>query len=185
MKHTVGPAVLLAISCAATGAQAQNLKPGLWEINSTMQSDSGEMEKSIADMQKQMAAMPPEQRQIMQEMMARQGVRMGSSGPGAIDIKVCMTREMVERNEIATPQGDCKNTYAPRSGNAMKMSFVCTDPPSSGQGQVNFLNPQAYTTKLTVNTRVNGKDEKVSMDGQAKWLASECGTIKPLGSVKK
>ena len=36
----------LALLCAA-GAQAQNLKPGLWEMSSKMQSGSGEMEKAM------------------------------------------------------------------------------------------------------------------------------------------
>lgn len=55
---------------------AQSLKPGLWEINNKMQSSSGQVEKAMAEAQKQMAAMPPEQRKLMQDMMAKQGVAM-------------------------------------------------------------------------------------------------------------
>jgi Protein of unknown function (DUF3617) len=184
MKRTVYPAVLVLMGVAC-GAQAQAMKPGLWEISQKMQSASGEMEKAMADMQKELAAMPPEQRKMMQDMMAKQGVAMGGGGPGATSVKVCMTREMVERNEVGAAQGDCKSSYAPRTGNTMKMSFVCTKPPSSGEGQVSFRGPEEYTSRMTVNTMHNGKNEKMTMDGHGKWIATECGAVKPMVTPKK
>ena len=46
-------------------------------------------------------------------MMAKQGVQTGSGSPGGgMSMKICMTREMVERNEIPAQQGDCKTTAA-------------------------------------------------------------------------
>ena len=182
MKHIHRSIVWLALANAAA-AHAQNLQPGLWEISSTMKSSSGEMEKAMADMQKQMAAMSPEQRKMMQDMMAKQGVAMG--GGGNMALKVCMTKEMVERNEIASMEGDCKSSYSPRSGNSMKMTFVCTQPASSGEGQVTFSSAQAYTTQMRVNTNRNGKNETITMDGQGKWLSGECGAIKPVAGPKK
>ena len=183
MKRFAYPA-MLAMSVLALEAHAQNMKPGLWEMSSKMQSGSGEMEKAMADAQKQMAAMSPEQRKMMQDMMAKQGVNMGSNAAGAMSIKICMTREMVDNNEFAQQEGDCKSTYAPRVGNSMKVSFVCTKPPSSGEGQVTFASPEAYTSKMTVNTMSGGKSEKITMDGQGKWLSAECGAIKPLRAPK-
>jgi hypothetical protein len=95
-----------------------------------------------------------------------------------------MTKEMVERNEIPVQQGDCKTTQSPRSGNSMKFSFSCTQPPSSGEGEVTFVSPQAYTSKVTVNTTASGKAERMTMDSQGKWLSAECGAIKPVGASK-
>jgi hypothetical protein len=34
--------------------------------------------------------------------------------------------------------------------------------------------------KMMVNTQVQGKPEKVNMDGTGKWLGSDCGNIKPM-----
>jgi hypothetical protein len=185
MKHQA-LAAALALSWAATAAQAQTLKPGLWEVSNKMQSASGEMEKGMADMQAQMAAMTPEQRKMMQDMMARQGVAIGSGGPGAMVVKVCMTKEMIEHNEVARGgEGDCKTSHAPRVGNQMKYSFTCTNPPSSGEGQVTFLGPEAYQTKMVMNTMHKGRSEKVNMDGQGKWLAGDCGAVKPMAAAKK
>ena len=181
--HRIG--TLLVLLCTACGAAAQSMKPGLWEISQKMQSGSGEMEKAMAEMQKQMAAMTPEQRKSMQDLMGKQGVNMGGGGTGAMSVKVCMTQEMVERNEVAPQQGDCKSTNSPRAGNTMKISFVCTKPPSSGEGQITFASSEAYASKMTVRTTANGKSETMAMDGQGKWLGAECGAIKPPMTVKK
>ena len=170
---------------ASQGATAQTLKPGLWEISNKMQSGSGQLEKGMAEMQKQMAAMPPEQRKMMQDMMAKQGVALGAGGAGNIVAKICMTKDMIERNELPSQQGDCKSSTSPRVGNTMKMSFVCTQPPSSGEGQVTIVSPESYTTKMAIKSTVQGKPETMTMDGSGKWLSSDCGAVKPIAMPKK
>ena len=55
------------------GASAQTLKPGLWEVTNDMKTGSGQMEKGQIDIQKQMANMSPEQKKMVQDMMAKQG----------------------------------------------------------------------------------------------------------------
>lgn len=182
---TTRAAVLGVLLLAAQIANAQNLKPGLWEINNKMQSGSGQLEKGMAEMQKQMAAMPPEQRKMMQDMMAKQGVARGAGGPGNILAKICMTQDMIERNELPSQQGDCKSSTSPRSGNTMKMAFTCTQPPSSGEGTVTFVSPEAYTMKMVMKSTVQGKPETMTMDGGGKWLSADCGAVKPLAPPKK
>ena len=170
----------LAAGTFAIGASAQNLKPGLWEVTNNMKSGSGEMEKSMAQMQQQMASMPPEQRKMMEDMMAKQGMKMGAGGGRGMSVKQCMTKEMIERNEMPTQQGDCKTTKQQRSGNTMKFAVSCTNPPSSGEGQVTFVSSEAYTMKMTVNTNVGGRPETMNMDASGKWLGADCGSIKPM-----
>lgn len=173
------------LSCALS-ANAQNLKPGLWEISHKTQFGGGGMDKEMAAMQKEMANMPPDQRKMMEDMMAKQGVTMGTSGgPGAMSIKMCMTKEMVERNDMPAGQGDCTSTNSPRVGNTMKIAFTCTKPPSSGEGQITFTSPEAYAMKMTVNTGVKGKPEKMDMEGAGKWLGADCGSVKPVTLPKK
>lgn len=165
------------------GAQAQTLKPGLWEIKHQMQSGSGQMEQAMAQMQQQTANMPPEQRKMMEDMMARQGAGMNAGGTA---VKVCMTQEMVERNEMpAQQQGDCTTTGSPRTGNTMKVAFTCTKPPSRGEGQITFVSPEAYTMKMTTHTTVRGKAETMTMDASGRWLSADCGAIKPIAPPKK
>lgn len=174
--------VLAALAAGAftTGASAQNLKPGLWEVTNKMQSSSGELEKARAQMQQQLAGMPPEQRKMMEEMMGKQGVKMGPGGPGAMSVKTCLTKDMVERNDVPAQHGDCKTTSQQRTGNTIKMAFTCTNPPSSGEGQYTIVNPEAYTMKMVVRSTVQGKSETMNMDASGKWLSADCGSVKPI-----
>lgn len=176
--------VLLALATLASGVHGQTMKPGLWEMT-TKTSGSPEMDKAMAEAQKQMAAMSPEQRKMMQDMMAKQGVSMATNASGAMSVKVCLTKEMAENHDIAPQQGDCKTTTGARTGNSMKMSFVCTKPPSSGEGEVTFSGPEAYTSRMTVTSTAGGKSEKMTLESQGKWLGAECGAVKPMVRAKK
>jgi hypothetical protein len=161
------------------------MKPGLWEIHHKMQSASGQMEQQMAQAQQQMSNMSPEQRKMVEEIMAKRGVKMGTGGPGGMTVKTCITKEMVERNEMPTQdRGECKKTVD-RSGNTVKMSFTCTNPASSGEGQFTFSSPEAYTMKMVVHTQVQGKPETMNMEGTGQWLGADCGDIKPVRPPSK
>lgn len=178
--------VTLTLAClaAAGGAAAETLKPGLWEVTTQMKSGSGQMEAAMAQMQQQMAAMSPEQRRMMQEMMARQGVSMGGGGPGAMSARLCLTQEMLARNEIPVRQGDCRTTRQSRSGNTLKIAFSCASPPSSGEAEVSIAGPESYRSVVTVNTTAQGRSETMRLDGGGKWLSAECGGVKPLAAPR-
>ena len=181
------PFLLSAVLFAAVSlpAGAQTLKPGLWEISSKMQSGSGETEKAMAQLQQQLASMPPDRRKMMEEAMAQRGMKMGAGSGGGMNVQMCMTREMVERNEFPSQKGDCKTTQQSRSGNTMKMAFACTTPPSSGEGQITFNSPESYTSKMSMNSTVQGKPEKMNMESAGKWLGADCGSVKPPAMPKK
>ena len=174
---------LVALSLAgATGFAHAQMKPGLWEINNKMQSSGGQMEQQMAQMQEQMRNMPPDQRKMVEEMMAKQGMKVGGGPGGGMTMKICMTKEMVERNEVPSGQqrGDCKTTQQSRSGNTMKMAFTCTNPPSSGEGQVTFASNEAYNMHMVVRTQVQGRPETMNMDASGRYLGADCGNIKPM-----
>jgi hypothetical protein len=173
--------IVLAVGTFAVSASAQELElePGLWEIHHKMASASGQMESAAAKVKEQLANMPPEQRKMMEDMMASRGVKMGGGGGFEMSGKICMTKEMVEKNAIPVQQGTCKTTTDSRTGNTVKMSFTCTDPPSSGEGQYTIVSREAYTTKMVVRTAIEGKPETMNMDASGKWLGADCGSVKP------
>jgi hypothetical protein len=39
--------------------------------------------------------------------------------------------------------------------------------------------------KMAMNVTVDGKPEKMNMEGAGKWRGSDCGTIKPVAPSKK
>lgn len=173
MKKTLFLALAVA---AALPAAAQSLKPGLWEIQQKM-AGNAEMEKQMAQARAQIAALPPEQRKQMEAMMARQGVQPGNGNT----LRICMSKEMAERNEVPAAQGDCKITNQGRSGNTVKMAFNCSNPPSSGETEVTTSGPEAYTTKTVATATVDGRPQKMTMEGSGKWLGADCGALKPVG----
>ena len=166
-----------ALALGSLHAAAQTQVPGLWEHTFSMKSQGGEMEAAMAEMQKQMAAMPPDQRKQMEQMMASRGVSMGAQGTS---VKVCVTKEDVARKIEPNFREGCTQEVLQRSGNTMKYKFQCTQPrPSSGEGEMTYLSDKAYSGKSTVVTQVGGKPQQMNMEMAGKWLAADCGDIKP------
>lgn len=161
-------------------ASAQNMKPGLWEINQRVTSSGGQMEEAQAKMKAQMANMSPEQKKMMQDAMAKHGVGMGAGGGNSV--KTCMTREMIERDEIPTGKSDCKLTKQEKTRNTMKFNVTCVNPPSTAEGLITYTSPEAYTMKMAINSQRQGKTETINMDGTGKWLGADCGSVKPMGT---
>lgn len=185
MKLPILACAPLLLSASLT-AHAQSMKPGLWEITNQMQGAPGsKADAAMAQMQKQMASMTPEQRKMVEDMMAKKGMQMGAAPGGGMAVKICLTPEMAARNEVApAQQGNCTHTPSPRSGNTQKFAFTCTQPPSRGEGQVTYTSPEAYAMKMTTTTTVKGKEETMDMQAQGKWLGSDCGSVKPLAAPK-
>ena len=185
------PAVFasVALMTCVLQANAQSMKPGLWEITTQMQGGSGEMSSAMAQAQKRLESLPPEQRKMVQDMMAKQGVQMGASGGPGMNVRICMTQEMIGRNELGTSQSsnhtECTHTHSPRVGNTMKFSFVCTKPPSSSEGQVTFTSSEAYSMKMSTTGTMRGSPEKMEMQNTGRWLGADCGSVKPLMPPKK
>ena len=181
MKKAWSVCFALAAACAAFGASAQNLKPGLWEVQHKMKGNP-EMERQLEEARKQMAAMPPEQRKQMEAMMAGRGVQTGAGGQS---VRMCLTREMVERNEIPAQQGDCRITNQQRTGSTLKVTFTCTNPPSSGDSQMTINSPESYAIRTTATSSIDGRVEKMSVEGTGKWLGADCGSVKPMTGAGK
>lgn len=174
--HLLAAATLLSFAAGTAGAQA--MKPGLWEINNKM--GGGEMDSAMAEMRKQMAQMSPEERKQMEAVLAQQGVRMAPGAGGGMAVQVCMTKEMAERNDMPMQEG-CRMTKNQRSGKTMNFAFTCSNPPSSGEGQVSFASPESYTSHMKVRTTTQGRTDTTTMDATGRWLKADCGNVKPMG----
>jgi len=170
-------AMMLGAACA----QAQTQAPGLWEHGFTMKSQGGEMARAQAEMQKQMATMPPAQRQQIEAMMASRGVKIGAQGT---TVKFCLTKEQAARPAEPHLTGDCTQSDVKRSGDTMSYRFACTKPQAvSGEGQVRYLSDKAYSGTSTMTTQVQGQPQQMTMEMSGKWLAADCGDLKPLGAL--
>jgi hypothetical protein len=176
LKHVLSAS---ALALTVLSAVAQTQAAGLWEHAVSMKAGGGELERAMAEMQKQMAAMPPDQRKQMEQMMSSRGVTLGAQGATA---KVCVTKEQAARPAEPKLTGDCTQHDVQRSGNTMKFKFECTKPEAlSGEGEMTYVSDKAYTGKTTVTRQASGKPQQTSMEMSGKWVAADCGDVKPLG----
>jgi hypothetical protein len=172
--------LLSALACTSV-VHAQTTKPGLWEINQKM-GGNPEMDKAMAQMQQQMAGLSPAEKKMMQDMLAKQGMSMPAAGAGGgMAMKICITPEMAAKQDMPVQtEGECTTTVTSRSANTLKMSFVCKNPPSSGEGTYSFSGDTAYTMTMLMKSTHQGKPVSTTLDGQGKWLSASCGAVKPL-----
>lgn len=172
--------------CAAAGfAQADGPRtaPGLWEVVTKI-GGAPELTSALAEIQKQTAALPPEQRKEMQEMLKQQGLSISSEGQ--VSIMECITPDMAKQGPLSRQlDGVCTTKLVSSSASATKASFVCTDPVMSGEINYGFNDDKAYTANVATETTDKGVTSRITIASQGKWLSADCGQVKPVAQPKK
>jgi hypothetical protein len=165
-------------------AQASGkMKPGLWEISARVQGGGaagggggGDLASAMAMAQQQMQNLPPEQRAQMEAMMKGRGVALGPQGN---TVRVCVTREQAEREELPQAQEGCTQ-QGQRSGKVFRYTFSCrTEPPMSGEGEYTLTSATSASGRTVVRTVVGGRSETVNVENTSTWLGADCGDLKP------
>jgi hypothetical protein len=175
-------AIALSLAAFAAVAAAQELKPGLWEMQTKVSADGKPM-PGMDEMAKQMQGMSPEQRKMVEQMMAQRGLGLGAGGHS---LRYCLTPEDAKTPPTGSQQhGDCKTDYAARSGNRMPFKFNCTQPPSTGEGEVVFDGPHAYTMKMRRTSSQQGEPQNMDIEMQAHRVGDDCGDVKPVNAKKR
>ncbi|MET0350368.1 MAG: DUF3617 domain-containing protein [Rhizobacter sp.] len=178
LKLLAALSACLALGAPLSALAQTQLKPGLWEQVGTVKSQSGQVEKAMAEAQAQIAKLPPEQRRQIEQMMAERGVGIGN---GATTVRLCLTAADVAQGNIPVQSGDCTQKVLSRDGGTTKVAFTCqTDPPVSGEGEVRVISPTSNLMTATVLTQINGQPEKLDTTQKGTWLGDDCGSIKPL-----
>ena len=174
---------VVALAFVSLPAAAQ-MAPGLWEHTVKFKSQSGDMEKQMAEAQARMASLPPDQRKMVEQMMAKQGMSMGPQG---VTARSCISKEQAARMEPLPMSKDsnCTQDVVSRTSSSMKIKWACTgQDPSTGEGEIRFSNDKTFTGHAVMNGLRNGKPERTDMETNGHWLSSECGDVKPRTSAK-
>lgn len=161
--------LLLAAALPAAANTLPPVKPGLWE----MQVRSPELDQMRAQMQAQMAKMPPAQRAQMEAMMGQAGVGMGPGGA----TRVCVTPEMVKQAPMAMPD-KCKGAWQVK-GRLVSFEYSCQDG-TQGRGETNYSSDTAFSGWVE-SASPRGKQR---IENTGRWVGADCGNIKPLAPVK-
>ncbi len=182
MKLKILFLVFVTTSLFSLTSAAEGIKPGLWEHSIVFKSQSGDVEKSLIELKKSLEKMPPEQRKMVEDMMAKNGMGLGKE----TTIKLCLTKEQAENLDIPHHQdSNCKQEVLNRTAKNIKTKFTCTGNPSStGEADFTIINASSYTGKAFMNTDVNGKKDRLDMDQKGKWLSANCGAIEPIKTQK-
>ncbi|MDP2868570.1 DUF3617 domain-containing protein [Methyloversatilis sp.] len=173
MKTRLTAALILSL-CAFGSAHAADIKPGLWEFKSKLAMPGmPDMSAQMEMMQQQMKNLPPEARAMMEKQMAAQGVAMGSGGA----LQVCITPEDAKGANVYTGKtdGDCRYTNVTNSATRVKGTITCTKPKASGDFEAIIDSPTHFTSKVNMQSA----EGTMNADTDARWLADDCGKIKP------
>jgi hypothetical protein len=182
MKHqTLFRSFLLTLLGLQSIQAATSIRPGVWEYTSTIKTKSGQMEKAMAQMQQQLASLPPEQRKMMEKTMASQGIVQNSKGN---TIRVCVTKENAQQGLIPPSDGQCEQKVLRRSNDTIWFKFSCKGESSStGEGKYTIIGNNAYKGKMTVQTTAQGHSEVIQMNQMGKWISNDCKTIRSGTSI--
>lgn len=172
----IAAALLASVATGQVLADALPIRHGLWQQTFRIRTQSGDVDLQVRKLQEQLAAMPPELRKMTEQMMAAQGVGFGQDSQS---IKVCISKETAALGIGPQQSDDCTHKITERKGNTIKMTFTCNgNPPSSGESEITFNGPTSYTGKSVINTTVEGRPERMTVEGSGKWLSYDCGNLK-------
>lgn len=180
-KHTSPRLRALAILLLAAGPVSANpaIAPGLWEHRMTMQGSDPRLAQQMAEAQRAMASMPPEQRRMMEQMMARQGMSLAPGGGSGMTIRVCISPEQATRQELPPPGERCTHRITGRTANSLKFAVECPAEQARGEGEAVFSGNKAYESRFSMRRERGGTAEITAMQVNARWLGADCGGIAP------
>jgi hypothetical protein len=202
MKRTLllTPLFLLVLPAAAQSVKV-DMAPGLWEnkisytgdgATQMQQVQSTQIEAALAEMKKQFAAMPAEQRKQMEALMAQSDMEITEQGmsfennqvsfsPEGITAKSCVTQAQIDSGDMGMDDRDeCSASLTQVSKNHFKSVQVCTgDNPSRNESEIVFSSPKRFSGTGYMTRTVNGIEHKVSLAVEGTWQGSNCGDIQP------
>lgn len=167
-------ALALLVGLSSPLVQAQMLQPGLWELTTSNMQVDGKPLPDMEFMLGQLKNLPPEQRAMMEGVLAKQGITVAGKG-----VRSCLTPEQVKTDDIPLqdPQSGCTQRITDRNGKTWNFEFSC--PKASGTGQAQFLSDREFLTKVQGTFNASGVQQQGSMNTRAVWLGADCGTVKP------
>jgi hypothetical protein len=81
---------------------------------------------------------------------------------------------MASRKELPMNQkGKCSTKQEPVAG-GMNVSYTCSDPASSGNGQIRFNGDSAYTMTMNVTNNTGAGPRSATVESSGRWLSATC-----------
>jgi hypothetical protein len=167
------------LTATHAGDLALNVKTGLWQSTVSMQT-SGQIPISDADL----AKMPPERRQQFEAAMK---AALASAAQPHV-VTSCVTAEQLRKGLSFKTEDrpECKRAVVSSSSSTWEMHEECTGTsPRTATIRFHARSPKEVDGKMEM-TMTRG-DRTMTSNGtfHGKWLASDCGSVKPGDAVRK
>lgn len=162
------------------------MKPGLWQNTVEF---SGQVYQQMVEqmraMKQQLDALPTEQRKLMEQMMASQGISLRGDtlvmNNGQTEIsdqylvhKECITQKQIEQRSWGAHGADCTFTLTAVAENHFKTVQTCEDRDDiEMQGDLKFQSPESFVGTGTASKKAG---QTMAYEVHGKWL-SECGGV--------
>ena len=177
MRTNILTLFVLISPIVSQAADTLDIKPGLWDVTSTIQMSGLPPIPNLDQMS-------PEQRARIEGAMKNM-----AASPRSNTVKSCITREGIEK-EIAKANSNQNNRCAPKlvsaSSSKVEVHIECTqekgDMKSNGDMTIERKDSEHFTGNGAMKTSgANGRsmDMKWSMTGV--FVSSDCGNVKPMG----
>jgi hypothetical protein len=147
---------------------ADKMKPGLWSM--TIKSDSMKNRPKI----------PAEQ----MEQMRKMGVNIPKMQEDGMELKLCMTKEMVSRDQppMGQNKSGCNLAEFKRNGNTYFAKVVCDSPNMKGISTIKGSHSGLENFSWISDFKGTVRDHTMNTHQEAtgKWLGPDCGDVKPI-----
>ena len=170
-----------AAGCAVAGP---SVDPGLWEGTVTVQREgnlNGAEKAQLEQMREHLSQVPPQYRAQLEQNLAA----MAQNKPMVFHEKTCVTPAMVKQGLKPKVGKNCTYTMQPKAANSYTMDFTCREEgvESHGSGEMTFA-PKSYQGNVHLVATGRGKSFSSDMSMQGRWLAADCGSVKPPAGYK-
>ena len=174
-------ACALALPSVAALAQQPHIRPGLWEETVTMKMSGAQADAAAAQMKARLAAMPPDQRAAVEKMMAARGLDMSTGGAPHV-VRVCYTKEQLDRGFTPGRDSRCSRTNASTSGNVTQYDFACASGQHTitGHGTLTTMGDAAFAFSSVSDSTTDKGSMHMTNDIAGKFVSGDCGGVKPI-----
>ena len=164
---------LTALVAVALPVQATQLLPGLWEFTSDKLIVDGMQMPGMSEMLAQMKELPPEQRQMMENMLAEQGVELGSGG-----IRLCLSEAQVKSRKLPfQDEPGCTQEVLEQTDSLWRFRFECPD--AKGHGETKVISEREVANIIETSYAVGEQQGTSRMQSRGQWVGEDCGALKP------
>ena len=162
-----------AAATATAVSDATTVRPGLWEVTAT------------SDLLRLVPAIPPDQMQNLMNLARQHGIDMPKIQNGAAVSRACISPAMAARQTLPIlyqHQAGCSTRNAQRDGNQFRVEFACSSERVKGNGkaQGTFSDAENFSGQSSFDGVVQGTPVNERADVNGRWIAANCGAVKPV-----